>query len=163
MFMRGETYAEIAQRYFGLAHDDVISIKRGTGEPIPGVFGFLRKIVDRLAVDAGCFLAIQEFAIYGEGGANAPIPETLQALPLCIRNGCDNLDVLAWYRFGFRNRVCAHAFARAFPLPADVITDSGRATWVRKTRGKWLTGGLTAEDEPILAHAKTIILEGAGI
>ena len=44
------------------------------------------------------------------------VPECLQALPLCIRNGCDELSVLAWFRFGLRQRVCAHAF-RSIPTP----------------------------------------------
>jgi hypothetical protein len=164
MFMRGATYAEIARLYLGLTQDEEITNKRNKGDhPIPAVFGFLRKVVDQFAIDAGCFLAIQEFSVYGEGGTNAPIPEPLQALALCIRNGCDTLDVLAWYRFGFRNRVCAHTFARTFPLPADVVTDSGRAKWIRKTRGKWLTGEIVSENEPILAYAKTIMIEGAKV
>lgn len=162
MYMQGVTYAEMARVYLGLPDEEQITNKRSSGShhPIPIIFGFLRKVVHPLAIDAGCFLAIQEFALYGEGD---DIPETLQALPLCIRNGCDSLGSLSWYRFVYRQRICAHALEAAFPVPKDLKDDGERAKWVRQTREEWLSGRLMAEAYPILGYAMTVIKEGGAM
>ena len=160
-YMQGATYMEMARAYLGLPEEKPVTNRRSSGShPIPAVFGFLRKIVYPLAIDAGCFLAIQEFAVHSEGD---DIPETLQALPLCIRNGCDSLGTSSWYRFVYRQRVCAHALEAAFPVPKDLKTDGERARWVRQTRGEWLSGELTAKAYPILNYAMTVIEEGGAM
>ncbi len=159
-YMRGASYSELAQAYLGISADQITSGRSSGTNPIPAVFGFLRKVVDPLAIDAGCFLAIHEFSVHGEGGIIAPLPETLQALPLCIRNGCDSLGVLSWYRFGLRQRVCAHALEAAFSVPNHLRNDTERAKWVRQARHEWLAGNLHADHIPILSYAATVIKEG---
>lgn len=164
LYMRGASYSAIAQAYRGLQPSEVTSGRAGTN-PIPSVFRFVRRVIHPLAVDAGCLLALQE--LYMEDAASEPrlVPEALQGLPLCVRNGCRSLEVLAWYRFGFRQRVCAHALASAFPMPEDLQDDSARARWVRGTRRDWLRGALTLNeaDHPILTWAKTVITDDAGL
>ena len=160
-YMHGATYAEIARSYLGLPSDAAVATGRSSGsQPIPRVFGFLRKVVYPLAIDAGCFLAIQEFSTYGDGG---DVPETLQSLPLCIRNGCDSVGTLAWFRFAYRQRTCAHAFEAAFPVPRELRTDQACARWVKQTRRRWLSGELTADGYPILGRAMTVIKEGGAM
>ncbi|GAF96340.1 unnamed protein product, partial [marine sediment metagenome] len=155
-FMQGATYASIAQAYLGLSPDQVTDSRSKGNDPIPSVLSFVRNIVDLLAIDAGCFVALHELAVRG---AASSIPETLQGLPLCIRNGCDSLGSLSWYRFGYRQRLCAHALERVFSVPRELANDTARANWVRQTRREWLSGRITADNEPILAYARTVIQE----
>jgi len=159
-YMRGASYSEIAQTYLGLSPEQVTKNRRGK-DPIPVVLRFVRDTADMLSIDAGCFLAIHELGVQGDR-AEASIPETLQALSLCIRNGCDSLGTLAWYRFGYHERVCAHVLQRTFKVPEELTNDAGRADWVRKTRREWLSGKLDTGDQPILAFARTII-QGSAI
>lgn len=159
-YMRGASYSEIAQTYLGLSPEQVTK-NRGGKDPIPVVLRFVRDTADMLSIDAGCFLAIHELGVQGDR-ADASIPETLQALSLCIRNGCDSLGTLAWYRFGYHERVCAHALQRTFKVPEELTNDGDRADWVRKTRREWLSGKLDTGDQPILALARTII-QGSAI
>lgn len=95
--------------------------------------------------------------VHRENGGTPQVSEKLQTLPLCIRNGCDSLGSLSWYRFGYRQRFCAHALERAFPVPGNLENDSARADWVRRTRRDWIAGRLNGVEEPILYYAKTII------
>lgn len=158
MYMQGNTYADIAKKFLGLSSSEEINNKRSGGaQPIPAVFGFLSKVVGNLAIDAGCFLAIHELSINGE---DRDLPASLQGLPLCIRNGLNSVGALSWYRFGYRERVCAHAFQRLFPVPADLKNDAERATWVKQQRKEWLQGNIHS-DEPVLEYAKTVIKEGS--
>lgn len=130
-YMSGASYAALGRAYYGAQNiSEPVSTARITSpnpynNPLPGVFGFIREIVDPLARDAGCLVAILEQAWKAQNVA-AP-PQTLQALPLCVRFGCNSLETLAWFRFGFRQRVSAHTLARAFPLPIDAANDSQRA------------------------------------
>lgn len=157
MYMQGSTYADIAKDYLGWPDDKPFVNKRNSGShPIPAVFGFLRKVVNPLAIDAGCFIAIHELGVNEEETA---LPDALQALPLCVRNGCNSLGVLSWYRFGYRERVCAHAFQTTFPLTDDLPDDSARAEWVRRKREQWLAGREQAEVQ-VLEYAKIVIQEG---
>lgn len=97
--------------------------------------------------------------MHGENNGATPLLETLQALPLCIRNGCDSLGSLSWYRFGYRQRFCAHALERVLPVPSDLEDDSARAYWVRNTRRDWLSGRLIVVEEPILDYVKIVLKE----
>jgi len=158
-YMQGVTYSGIAQNYLSLPPDRVTKSRSAGNDAIPAVLGFVRNTVDTLAIDAGCLVAIQELALEEERGSPVPLAETLQALPLCIRNGCDSLGSLAWYRFGYRQRICAHALEHAFPVPNELSNDADRANWVRLTRREWLSGALPDDGQPILAHVKTTLLE----
>lgn len=162
MYMKGHTFAEIAKAFLGLG-DGRISHKRTAGDhPIPAVFGLVGKIILPLSVDAGCFLAILECWLKDQDAENAVVPEELQALPLCIRNGCNTLDTLAWFRFGYRERVAAHAFARVLPLPPAVNTDTERAAWVRTARRDWLSHRIEVQPDPILENVRTVLVETDG-
>lgn len=159
MYMRGVSYSEITQAYLGLSSDKLTNKRSSGSQPIPAVLKFIRDVVDKLSIDAGCFLAIHQYAANEDEADSILSPEGLEALPLCIRNGCHSLGSLAWYRFGYRQRVCAHAFESVFPVPLDMTNDEERMSWVVKTRLDWLTGKLTIEDQPLLAHAKSTLLE----
>ena len=157
-YMKGENYISIAKEYLGLNQAQV-NAKRSKGDdPIPAVLNFVREIVEMLAIDAGCFVAIQEFSIHGKNNEQ-PLSETLQALPLCIRNGCNSLGNLSWYRFGYRQRFCAHVLEKAFPLPNDLENDAARSEWVRNTRRDWLSGKIMIAEEPIIGYIKTVLKE----
>ncbi|MBV6505493.1 MAG: hypothetical protein ILNGONEN_01055 [Syntrophorhabdaceae bacterium] len=163
LYMKGASYAHIAQSYLGLPAEKITS-SRSSG-PIPQIFGFLRKVIDPLAIDAGCFLAIHEFATSENEENNSSTPVNLQSLPLCIRNGCDSLSTLSWFRFGYRQRVCAHALAKAFPIPKSLIDDAARAKWVRQMRQKWLNDRIKVDEKtnPLLGYTKIVIEEGGGM
>lgn len=166
-YMSGATYAALSRAYYGPENvPDAVPSKRVMSpkpynNPLPGVFGFIRDIIDPLSRDAGCLVAILEYAWKDLGTKAGPPPESLQALPLCIRFGCNSLDTLAWFRFGFRNRMSAHAFAQALPLPGGITNDTLRASEVRSLRSRWLSGRLAPiVDSPILTHIATILQEG---
>ncbi|HEY5743583.1 MAG TPA: DEAD/DEAH box helicase [Terrimicrobiaceae bacterium] len=163
-YMSGASYAALGRAYYGAENiPEPFPTARTTSpnpynNPLPGVFGFIREIVDPLARDAGCLVAILEQSWKAQGAA-AP-PQALQALPLCLRFGCNSLETLAWYRFGFPQRVSAHALARAFPLPVDAASDSQRATEARQLRRRWLAGQIAAAvDNPILENVATVLRE----
>lgn len=156
LYTRGESYSRIAQSYLRLNGDQITNSRSKGDQPLPAVFGFLHRVVEQLAVDAGCFAAIHEMAVHSEVGT--PLPETLQALPLCIRHGCDSLGGLAWYRFGYRERVCAHALQGNFPLPSELTSDSDRAKWVQQTRRRLLSGEI-ASGEPLINYARIILAQ----
>jgi len=160
-FMDGKPYAEIGGMVFGVP---TIEIKSGRADPkrgIPAIFKFISDVVDRaMSIDAGCFLALHECWLADEH-PETPVPEALQMLPLCIRNGCNSLDVLAWYRFGFRQRVCAHALAAEYPMPPEAVTDAERASAVRKASRQWLADD-PLDDKPLnmLDFARVVQLDG---
>lgn len=159
-YMLGESYAAIGVALFGNALTDYTDKRSDGARGFPPVFKFVGSLIDRvLTVDAGCFLALHECWLEAEHPDTA-VPDALQALPLCIRNGCDTLDALAWFRFGLRQRVVAHALAEAHPLPGEVESDAERAQAVREARRAWLDG---EPDEPgsLLAAARTVITDGA--
>jgi hypothetical protein len=157
-FLQGRTYAGIAHLFWNVPLAEVTE-SRGTGQAIPAVFGLIRKVIEPLARDAGCFVALNEDAWNAEVGTAVALPESLQALPLCIRYGCDSLDSLGWFRFGCRQRACAHALARAFPVPSGITGDADRAAWIRSVRRKWLSGAFPELDQGLLACARTVVLE----
>jgi hypothetical protein len=159
-YMSGESYAKIGGRLFGTDPSSYGPKRSDGARGIPPVFKFIGEVIERnLAVDAGCFLALHEGWLDAEY-PELSSPEALQALPLCIRNGCSSLDQLAWFRFGFRQRVCAHALANSFPMPVSIADDIGRAQFVRTTRRVWLDGSDTPAN-PLLSAARTVIREGS--
>ncbi len=159
-FMSGESYAKLNSLIFGTPVADVGGGRTYAAEGIPAVFKFISEVIDRtLSMDAGCFLALHECWL-AEEHPEATVPEALQGLPLCIRNGCSSLDVLAWYRSGFRQRVSAHALAEAFPIPPFIDNDADRATFVRKARRAWLNDR-PVDGEPLglLDYARVVRLD----
>ena len=112
-------------------------------------------MVDNLAIDAGCFVALHELAMHPEEGADLVLDE-LASLPLCIRNGLNTLGSLSWYRFGYRQRVSTHALQRIFPVSSELTNDKDRAEWVRGTRRRWISGDIST-DNPLLTQVKIVI------
>lgn len=157
LYMEGESYKRIASTYLQEEESNIDNGRSNGASPIPAVFKFLRTVVDRLAIDAGCFLALNEFGIFGEDNSKL-IPEELQALSLCIRNGCNSLSVLAWFRFGIRQRVCAHALHSELPIPIHLKNDTERSIWVKARRRAWLSDRILLSDNPLLGFARTIII-----
>jgi len=156
LYMHGESYSRIALSYLGLNDDQITNSRSRGDQPLPAIFGFLHRVVEQLAVDAGCFAAIHEMAVHSDTGI--PLSETLQALPLCIRHGCESLGSLAWYRFGYRERVCAHTLQRNFPVPSELTSDSDRAKWVQQTRRRLISGEMVS-GEPLINYAKMILTQ----
>jgi len=161
LYMKGNAYAQLARVYLQLPAGDIGNQRTKGDHPIPAAFKFLNDIISKLSVDAGCFLAIHEFVANDANKTGAIVSDTLQALPLCIRNGCDSLGVLAWYRFAYRQRVCAHALQRAFPVPENLKTDVEIWAWVSQARRAWLAGEQDMSEEPLLAHARVVITEAS--
>jgi hypothetical protein len=159
-YMSGASYTAVGAQLYGIDPSSYTSKRSDGARGIPPVFKFVGEIVERnLATDAGCFLALHEGWLEA-AHPGVPCPETLQALPLCVRNGCSTLDELAWFRFGFRQRVCAHALAKAFPIPSVVSNDEGRAEYVRDARHMWLNNQ-APDTDPLLGFARTVITEGS--
>jgi hypothetical protein len=163
-YIQGVTYAALARSYYGAdkiaqpVPSDRTMSSRPYNNPIPGIFGFIRDVIEPLARDAGCLVALLEQAWKAEGAA--PPPESLQALPLCVRFGCNSIETLAWYRFGFRQRISAHALARAFPLVGTFQSDTQRAAEVRSLRKQWLDGRISpVVSDSILTHVATVLRE----
>jgi hypothetical protein len=108
-YMEGKPLTEVGARLFQRPATHFTPQRNDGARGLPPVFKVVGDVIERaLSVEAGCFLALHECWLKAEH-PETPVPEALQALPLCVRNGCDNLDVLAWFRFGFRQRMCAHA------------------------------------------------------
>ncbi|MGN7894240.1 DEAD/DEAH box helicase [Bacillus sp. 22475] len=151
LYMEGAEYKKIAEL---LLAKEITSQNRSSGSnPIPTVFKFIKEVIEPIAIDAGCFLALNELGVF----QNEEIPESLQALPLAIRNGCNSLGALSWFRFGIRQRKCAHVLEETFPVPEDTINDSNRASWVRKSRMEFLNG--PKQEDSFLECIRMVILQ----
>jgi superfamily II DNA/RNA helicase len=157
LYMDGSSYIDLARNIVQNDNFEITNKRTEGDDPIPMVFGFISKVIDNLSIDAGCFVAIMERE-FSQNKKEA-IPETLQALPLCIRNGCGSLGSLSWYRFGYRERVCAHALEASFPVPKDLSDDTERSIWVHRTRIEWLAGKLNRETHPLLPYIKNVLFE----
>lgn len=156
LFMIGSTYSDIAGRLLGLTSNQVSASRSDGSDPIPKVFNFLSATVNKLAIAAGSFLAINE-EIALEAGNSANIPEQLTVLPICIRYGLNSVATLYWYRFGFHNRACAHALSAHFPFPRDHMDDSERRRWISSVLRQIVSDAATDfTPDPILAHVRTI-------
>jgi hypothetical protein len=159
LYMEGKPFTEIGAALFGKPPSEFNTARGDGARGLPPVFKFIGDLIERtLSVDAGCFLALYECWLEADHG-EVLVPECLQALPLCIRNGCDELSVLAWFRFGLRQRVCAHALSDRYPLAAQLSGDAARAEAVRKLRREWL------REEPdgtkdLLDYARVVVRDG---
>jgi hypothetical protein len=155
-YMNGASFNDLGAKYYNLPAAEIGNER--TSGTIPGVFALIQKVFEQLAIDAGCFVALTECHWQQSSGDELTLPQTLQALPLCIRAGADSISVLGWYRFGYRQRICAHGLSKAFPVPVDMGTDDDVANWIKATRRNWLRNGLEEESE-LLAHVRTILTE----
>jgi hypothetical protein len=159
-YMEGKPFTEVGARLFGIPASDFTAQRSDGARGLPPVFKFVGDVVERaLSIDAGCFLAMHESWLEAEH-PGTPVPEYLQALPLCVRNGCDNLDVLGWFRFGFRQRTCAHALAETFPLANGLVGDAARSEAVRDARRRWLRQEAQGE-RSLLDFARVVVREGS--
>ncbi|HDX9635621.1 TPA: DEAD/DEAH box helicase [Bacillus cereus] len=151
LYMEGAEYKQIAEL---LLQKEINSQNRSSGSnPIPTVFKFIKEVIEPIAIDAGCFLALNELGVFRD----EEIPESLQALPLAIRNGCNSLGALSWFRFGIRQRKCAHVLEENFPVPVDITNDSNRASWIRKSRMEFLNG--SKQEDVFLECIRMVILQ----
>lgn len=154
-FMAGESYRSFGARYLGIDEDQITS-GRGSG-PMPQLLKTVSEIVEwGLAIDAGCVVALIE-AHLRAADESVRIPRSLAILPLCLRYGCDTDEVLAWFRYGYRQRVAAHALAGRLPVnvPADSDEEQLRDA-VQARRREWLADEGDHEDE-IIGAARIVI------
>lgn len=153
LYMSGQSYRIIAEK---LLEVEVNNNGRSSGSnPIPTIFKFIKEVVESIAMDAGCFLAINELSVYVDED-NGVIPEALQGLPIAIRNGCNSLGTLSWFRFGYRQRICSHYLNKVFPVPSEGYDDKKRANYVRITKRKLLS---TPLKDPLLECIRQILLQ----
>lgn len=160
LYMNGSDYATIAAKYLGMPISSINNSRSSGSHPIPKILKIVRDVVDRLSIDSGLLLAIQEHSVHEGDRDLVPLPQALEALPLCVRNGCDSIGSLSWFRFGFRHRVCAHLLQRILPVPQDLAADDERMTWVTKTRSEWLEDRASEDEPPLLSWVRVILSEG---
>ena len=159
-FMNGETYATLAREYLGI-EGEIRNIRSSGSHPIPAILKFVKNTVDRLSIDAGCLLAIQELLMAERHGQEAFISDELKSLPLCIRNGCNSIGALSWFRFGYRQRIIAHRLNAILPIPLDVLDDVQRMEWVSRTRSEWLLQGPEEGEDRVLGSIRAILTSDA--
>jgi len=158
-FMGGSSYAELHPLLCD-AGDIEFDGGRAQGKPIPRLLNALKDLSESLAKDAGCVVALHEHTMRATAGEDYQVPDALAALPLCIRNGCDSLKTLAFFRTIYRQRICAHRFADNFEMPAELTTENERNDWVRRIKRLWLEDGYpTLDADPILGSAKIIVTD----
>lgn len=167
LWMDGKSIKEIAAL---LLYQDVNDIpgKRNRGSaPIPKTLGFVKEIIERLAILAGGIVAIVEEDLRervrrGEDWPSKP-PFELSTLPLALRYGCNSPQTLAWYRFGPRLRRPAHLLEWAFPLSSTLQDDNLLREAVRDVRRSWLRGQIRVplplldEYGPVYDAIKTVL------
>ncbi|MFS0824760.1 DEAD/DEAH box helicase [Bacillus sp. 1P02SD] len=152
-YMTGKSYKQISEKLLGV---EVNNNGRSSGSnPIPTIFKFIKEVVESIAMDAGCFLAINELGVFADDDSGE-LPEALKGLPLAIRNGCDSLNTLSWFRFGYRQRICSHYLNEVFPVPDEAKDDKERANWVRSKRRQLLS---TPTEDPMLDCIRHILLQ----
>ena len=152
MYMNGSTYAEIASVYLGLELEAVHERRSVGQDPIPAVFSFVRQLFHNLSIYSGALLAVLEESDI----LNGTLGE-MPLLPLCIRNGCSSRDSLAWFRYGYRNRVAAHEFTRIYPIPVTIQDDAELNRWVTLRRREWLIGDASEAEHEILRCVRAIL------
>lgn len=153
LYMSGERYAEIACRLLGL-EASMISPSRKRGDaPLPAVFSFVGKVIHHLSIYAGTIVVLLE-----ESELLNRINSDIELLPLSIRNGCCDRSSLGWFRFGYRNRLAAHAFSRILPVPENITEDVEIRNWVRERRKYWLKNEDEYSEEPAVLGCVRIIL-----
>jgi hypothetical protein len=167
-FMRGEPISAIAS-YATATTVPVDSARTVGSKPIPKTLSFIQQMAYRLSLVAGgasALWAVGEEQDQDEQWALPPESRwSLNALPLATRCGASDRSSLAWFRFGIRHRVAAHALAQAFPVPSDLGDDAATRAWVREMRRAWLDGrpGPQEQANPDLAAALRRVADYEGI
>jgi hypothetical protein len=168
LYMRGEPLAAIASFATGTV-GPVDSARTVGSKPIPKTLSFIQQMAYRLSLVAGGASALWAVGEEQEPEASWTLPResrwSLNALPLATRCGASDRSSLAWFRFGIRHRVSAHALARAFPVPQELQDDAATRTWVRDARRAWLDGRVGPEEQtnPELAAAMRRVADYEGI
>jgi len=161
-YMRGQSLAELHPR-LRLDNNVPFESGRGQGKPIPSLLNALKDTTEALAKDAGCIVALHEHTMRETLGTEYQVPDALAALPLCIRNGCDSLKTLTFFRNVYRQRMFAHRIASYFNLSEDIATESQRTDWVHAIRLAWLQNKYAIlDDDPLLFASKSIVKETTG-
>jgi hypothetical protein len=152
MYMSGRSYAEIASVFLGI-NLDVVNGKRNQGQNhIPAIFSFVRRVLHHLSIYAGALLVIlEESDLLSDQLGEMPL------LPLCIRNGCNSRDSLAWFRYGYRNRIVAHEFAQIYPVPMTIQDDSELKRWIKRQREGWIRENASEADTEALRCVRKIL------
>ncbi|MDI4648778.1 DEAD/DEAH box helicase [Cohnella hashimotonis] len=157
-YMDGATLKELI---ITLLEDESLNdSSRSAGKPIPTILSVINGPIAKLSLFAGLFVAILEEKFSSEG---ISLPWNLSALPLAIKNGCNDYSSLCWYRFGVRYRVCSHLLAKSFPLNEDIMNDERARRYVRRVKKLWLDGfagdnnNLSYEDEAVLESLRRIV------
>lgn len=152
MYMSGSTYAEIASIFLGVELG-VVNGKRSRGQDhIPAIFSFVGKVLHHLSIYAGALLVIlEESDLLNDQLGEMPL------LPLCIRNGCNSRDSLAWFRYGYRNRIAAHEFAQIYPIPMAIQDDSELKRWIKRQLTEWIREDASEAEAEALQSVRTIL------
>lgn len=154
MHMNGKSYALMAAF---LLEKDLADIdgKRNQGHPIPAIFSFVSQALHHLSIYAGALQAIIE----GSNLLNGNLGQ-LPLFPLCIRNGCNNRESLAWFRYGYRNRMIAHEFARIYPVPAEIQDEASIRDWIANVKRNWLNA-IPEENESLVLRSARVMSASA--
>ena len=152
MYMDGQTYAEIAAKFLSKEPSEIHSRRSQGQAPIPATFAFVGNVLHNLSIYAGAVLVILEESNLLNGNTGQ-----MALLPLCIRNGCSSRDSFAWFRYGYRNRIAAHEFARTYPIPDEIQDESEIKQWVTEKRRLWLSIDTTVTEPAILNSVRIII------
>jgi hypothetical protein len=174
-FMSGASYRDFGAKYLNIPQEDeAVRRDRGGARPVTareitsdrgsGPLTQLIKVVGEviewgLAIDAGCVVALVEAQLRASD-PSALVPRALAILPLCLRHGCDREDVLAWFRYGCRQRMAAHALAVRFPLGEDTDDEEALREAVHAKRREWLANDDDLEGDTL--RAARIVVESGG-
>lgn len=152
MYMSGSTYAEIASVFLGIELEEVNGGRSQGHNPIPAVFSFVGRVLHHLSIYAGALLVIlEESDLLNDQLGEMPL------LPLCIRNGCNSRDSLAWFRYGYRNRIAAHEFAQIYPIPMAIQDDSELKRWIKRQLREWIREDASEAEAEALQSVRTIL------
>ena len=152
MYMSGSTYAEIASVFLGIELEEVNGRRSRGQDHIPAVFSFVGRVLHHLSIYAGALLVIlEESDLLSEQLGEMPL------LPLCIRNGCNSRDSLAWFRYGYRNRIAAHELAQLYPVPTEIEDDIELKRWIKRQLGEWIRDDASETEVEALRNVRAIL------
>lgn len=129
-YMCGSTYAELGAQLLSKEITTIDGRRSQGNSPIPAVFSFVSNISYILPIYAGALLVLLE-------ASGNDVSDDLGILSLCMRNGCNDRSSLSWFRFGYRNRMAAHAFSKRYPVPTHLTSDQEVKKWVDAKFSLW--------------------------
>ena len=163
-YCAGDDLATLAKSAFAI--DGEVSPARSDGtKPIPKIIGLRDRATYGLSMLGGgvaaLFAAADEASVGSGWALTEPSRQSLEMLPLAIRNGCGDRSSLSWFRFGIRHRRVAHLLASRMPVPGEFATDEQIEGFVVNARNVWVEGmadlpGSDAE-QPVLIAARVVI------